>query len=54
MQKVTILREECREHTFDIPDGVEEGSYEWDDIVNDYDWRNSTVCHAEETITSIS
>lgn len=52
MIQVTIQRTEFRTHTFDIPDGIEEGSEEWDDIVNDYDWHNSSIDHANEEIIS--
>lgn len=52
MAQVTIQRTEFRTHTFDIPDGIEEGSEEWNDIVNDYDWHNSSIEHANEEIIS--
>jgi hypothetical protein len=51
MKQVEIQRTEFRSHIFDIPDGVEEGSDEWDEIINDYDWHNSPIYHAEQEIT---
>jgi|SaaInlV_130m_DNA_2_1039683.scaffolds.fasta_scaffold16799_2 hypothetical protein len=50
MSQVEIQRTEFRSHTFDIPDGVEEGSDEWDEIVNNYDWHDSPIDHAKEEI----
>ena len=38
MKQVHMQRTEFRSHTFDIPDDVEEGSDEWDEIINNYDF----------------
>jgi hypothetical protein len=53
MQKVTVQRTEYREHVFDIPDNVEEGSDEWCDIINDFDWHDATIHHADESVESV-
>jgi len=53
-KEVTVQRQTFRTHTFKIPDGVEEGTQEWDDIINDYNWNNSSIEHAEETVLQIS
>jgi hypothetical protein len=46
--QVTMKRTEHREHTFEIPEGVEKGSDEYDEIINDYDWHDSPIKHADE------
>ena len=46
--KVTIQRTEHREHTFEIPEGVEKYSDEYYEIINDYDWHDSPIKHADE------
>jgi len=53
MQKVTVQRTEYRQHVFEIPDGVEEGSGVWDDIINDFDWHNATLYNADESVVGI-
>jgi hypothetical protein len=45
---VTIQRTEYREHTFRIPEGVQKHSDKYNEIIDDYDWHNSSIDHAEE------
>lgn len=45
---VTIQRTEHREHTFEIPEGIEKDSDEYCEIINDYDWHDSPIKHADE------
>jgi|APSaa5957512535_1039671.scaffolds.fasta_scaffold15822_6 hypothetical protein len=52
--KVTIQRTEYREHTFEIPSGIEKGSDEYDEFINDYDWHDSPIYHANEVEVGIS
>jgi len=45
---VTIQRTEHREHTFEIPEGIEKDSHEYCEFINDYDWHDSPIKHADE------
>jgi len=51
--KVIVQRQEFKTHTFEIPDGVKVDSDEYQEIVNDYDWGNSSIEHAVEDVLQV-
>jgi len=46
--KVLRQRIEYKNHTFELPEGVDPESEEAEEIYNDFDWSDTEVSHAEE------